>query len=197
MKALVQNSNERSWVPGVFKQKCNEPRSYLVEMSKGNLLRRNGSKKFNFTNNNDSGNDASVLQPTVETSVQPGGTETSLKDQTNLTYVRKHLFYNHRGMTAEEATCCVLEEQLPALKAAKDKGELRVDSIDVFCEYNVFDVEQSKRILQAGRKNGLLINFHAEELHPLKSAEVSVVRSIHKTLFAVTINPHYGNGDSD
>ncbi|XP_064097376.1 probable imidazolonepropionase [Macrobrachium nipponense] len=77
-----------------------------------------------------------------------------------------------RGLTAEEATRCVVEEQLPALKRARESGELQVDSIDVFCEHNVFDVNQTRRILEAGRKDGLLLNFHAEELHPLKSAEM-------------------------
>ncbi|XP_068234016.1 probable imidazolonepropionase [Palaemon carinicauda] len=77
-----------------------------------------------------------------------------------------------RGLTAEEATRRVLEEQLPALKKARESGELQVDSIDVFCEHNVFDVDQTRRILEAGKRDGLLINFHAEELHPLKSAEM-------------------------
>ncbi len=36
----------------------------------------------------------------------------------------------------------------------------------------VFDVEQTRRILQAGRDIGLAINFHAEELNLLHGAEV-------------------------
>ena len=52
-------------------------------------------------------------------------------------------------------------------------GELVVDNIDVFCEKGVFDVDQSRRILQAGLDAGLAINFHGEELNRLHSAEVS------------------------
>ncbi|XP_071526582.1 probable imidazolonepropionase [Panulirus ornatus] len=77
-----------------------------------------------------------------------------------------------KGLTTEEATRRVVEQQLPAVKAAMDAGELKVDSIDVFCERGVFDVDQSRRILQAGQREGLLINFHADELHPLKGAEM-------------------------
>ncbi|XP_037779853.1 probable imidazolonepropionase isoform X2 [Penaeus monodon] len=77
-----------------------------------------------------------------------------------------------RGMTADEATRSVIEDQIPAVKAAMVSGELNVDSIDVFCEKGVFSVDQTKRILEAGKGEGLLINFHAEELHPLKSAEM-------------------------
>ncbi len=56
-----------------------------------------------------------------------------------------------------------------------DKGELHVDNIDVFCEKGVFDVEQTRQILQAGKDNGLAINFHGEEIHRLNSAEVSIL----------------------
>jgi len=33
--------------------------------------------------------------------------------------------------------------------------------IDVFCEKGVYDVDQSRRILEAGRLAGLRLNFHA------------------------------------
>jgi imidazolonepropionase-like amidohydrolase len=52
---------------------------------------------------------------------------------------------------------------------------LSVENIDVFCEKSVFDTEQSRRILQAGKEIGLRINFHGDELNPMKSAEVSQV----------------------
>ena len=52
-------------------------------------------------------------------------------------------------------------------------GRLKVDNIDVFCELGVFDVDQTRRILEEGKRIGLQINFHGDELHPLKAAEVS------------------------
>lgn len=51
-------------------------------------------------------------------------------------------------------------------------GEIHVNNIDVFCEKGVFDLESTRRILQAGKDIGLQINFHGDELHPMKSAEV-------------------------
>ena len=51
-------------------------------------------------------------------------------------------------------------------------GDLHVDNIDVFCEKGVFDLEQSRAILKAGKEAGLNVNFHGDELHPLNGAEV-------------------------
>ncbi|KAK8788891.1 hypothetical protein V5799_021335 [Amblyomma americanum] len=45
------------------------------------------------------------------------------------------------------------------------EGTLNVENIDVFCEKGVFDVDSSRKILQAGRQAGLRLNFHAEELN--------------------------------
>lgn len=80
----------------------------------------------------------------------------------------------YSDLTAEEAVDDVIEVQLPAIKKEIIEGKLTVDNIDVFCETGVFDVEQSRKILKAGIDHGLLVNFHAEELTPLKGAEVSL-----------------------
>ncbi|ELU03653.1 hypothetical protein CAPTEDRAFT_166960 [Capitella teleta] len=77
-----------------------------------------------------------------------------------------------KGSTAAEATEDVISNQLPQIKALMDSGDLNVDNIDVFCEQGVFDVDQTKRILEAGVEAGLAINFHGEELHQLNSAEM-------------------------
>ena len=44
----------------------------------------------------------------------------------------------------------------------------------MFCEKGVFGLEETRRILQAGKAAGLAINFHGDELHPMKAAEVKV-----------------------
>jgi imidazolonepropionase len=44
---------------------------------------------------------------------------------------------------------------------------------DVFCEKGVFEIEESERILEAGKANGLIPRFHADELFPLGGAELS------------------------
>jgi hypothetical protein len=53
-----------------------------------------------------------------------------------------------------------------------EQKELDVHNIDVFCEQGVFDVEQSRAILESGKSVGLKINFHGDELNPLNSVEV-------------------------
>ncbi|UFJ39506.1 imidazolonepropionase [Brevibacillus humidisoli] len=44
---------------------------------------------------------------------------------------------------------------------------------DVFCERGVFTPEQSRRILEAGRKHGLLPKIHADEIEPYEGAELA------------------------
>lgn len=77
-----------------------------------------------------------------------------------------------RTKTADEATDDILTNHIPELRRLITDGTLTVDNIDVFCERGVFDVTQSRRILEAGKALGLNINFHGDELHPTKSAEV-------------------------
>src|SRR5690606_9948628 len=44
---------------------------------------------------------------------------------------------------------------------------------DVFCEKGVFTPEQSKRILEAGIKHGLLAKIHADEIESYAGAELA------------------------
>ena len=60
---------------------------------------------------------------------------------------------------------------------------LVVDNVDVFCELGVFDVDQTRRILEAGQTIGLEANFHGEELHCLHSAEVIRKRKNYLIIF--------------
>ena len=45
--------------------------------------------------------------------------------------------------------------------------KIRVENIDVFCEKGVYELDDSRRILEAGMKHGLALNFHGEELNYL------------------------------
>ncbi|XP_075284196.1 putative imidazolonepropionase isoform X5 [Opisthocomus hoazin] len=80
--------------------------------------------------------------------------------------------FSERGKTATEAADDIINNHLPKLKELKLSGEIDVDNIDVFCEKGVFDLETTRRILQAGKDTGLQMNFHGDELHPMKAAEL-------------------------
>jgi imidazolonepropionase len=43
----------------------------------------------------------------------------------------------------------------------------------VFCEKGVFERDDSRRILEAGARAGLKINFHGDELHPMQSGDLA------------------------
>ncbi|CAK8688991.1 unnamed protein product [Clavelina lepadiformis] len=77
-----------------------------------------------------------------------------------------------KGSTADETTDDVISKQIPAIKAEMEMGKLHVDNIDVFCEKGVFDIMQTRRILEEGVKAGWRINFHGDELNPMKAAEL-------------------------
>uniref|UniRef100_A0A5G2R936 Probable imidazolonepropionase n=1 Tax=Sus scrofa TaxID=9823 RepID=A0A5G2R936_PIG len=76
-----------------------------------------------------------------------------------------------KGKTAPEAADDIIHSH-PKLQELGRNGEIRVDNIDVFCEKGVFDLEATRRILQSGKDAGLQINFHGDELHPMKAAEL-------------------------
>lgn len=62
----------------------------------------------------------------------------------------------------------VVEDQLPAV-ASQGIAEF----CDVFCEEGVFDVDQSRRILQAGREYGLEPKIHAEEFSHIGGTQLA------------------------
>ncbi|OLS40373.1 imidazolonepropionase [Bacillus sp. MRMR6] len=44
---------------------------------------------------------------------------------------------------------------------------------DVFCEHGVFSPEQSRLILEAGKRHGLIAKIHADEIEPYEGAELA------------------------
>ena len=55
----------------------------------------------------------------------------------------------------ETATTDVINNQLEQVMRSVKAGELQVENIDVFCEKGVFEIDQSRKILEAGRAAGL------------------------------------------
>jgi imidazolonepropionase len=62
----------------------------------------------------------------------------------------------------------IIQEMLP-LVAKRRLAEF----CDVFCEKGVFEIEESRRILQCAKKHGLGIKLHADEFAPLGGAELA------------------------
>lgn len=72
------------------------------------------------------------------------------------------------GMETDSYVESVVSEQLPAVA---DQGI--AEFCDVFCEEGVFDVEQSRRILEAGQEYGLDAKIHAEEFSHIGGAQLA------------------------
>lgn len=62
----------------------------------------------------------------------------------------------------------IIDEMIPAVV-----NEGAAEFCDVFCEKGVFDIEQSRRILQAAKEAGMKIKLHADEIVPLGGAELA------------------------
>ncbi len=68
----------------------------------------------------------------------------------------------------DEFVDLILNEMIPAVAARK-----LAEFCDVFCEKGVFNVEQSRRILQTAKKHGLMPRIHADEITGLGGAELA------------------------
>lgn len=55
----------------------------------------------------------------------------------------------------------------------KVKEEQLAEFADIFCEKNVFSIEQSRRFLQAAKDMGFKLKIHADEIYPLGGAELA------------------------
>ncbi len=59
----------------------------------------------------------------------------------------------------------IIDEMLPLIKA-----EGLADSCDIFCEKDVFTIEQARKLLSAAKKIGMEVKIHADEVHDLGGA---------------------------
>ena len=71
-----------------------------------------------------------------------------------------------KGYSTDDYVNIVIDEMLPQVK------DLAM-FCDVFCEKGVFNVEQSRRILEAGKKYGLIPKIHADEIVDTGSASLA------------------------
>ncbi|MBD3348170.1 MAG: imidazolonepropionase [Candidatus Eisenbacteria bacterium] len=84
------------------------------------------------------------------------------------TFLGAHEFPDEWREDREGYVSLIVDEMIPAVAS-----ESLAAYCDVFCEEGVFTVEQSRRILTAGRSAGLEPKLHADELHPYGAAELA------------------------
>ncbi len=95
-----------------------------------------------------------------------------LNDETDLSYVPTLLGAHaipleFKGRT-EDYVDMVIHKMIP--KVAEER---MAEFCDVFCEDGAFNVDQSRRILQAARKAGLKLRVHADQLKKGSGAELA------------------------
>lgn len=79
----------------------------------------------------------------------------------------------YKGQTDEYVTF-VIEEMIPAVIAlAREQGR-PLPFVDVFCEKGVFDVAQTRRILEAGSAAGMPLKVHVDEFVGLGGTRLAV-----------------------
>lgn len=71
----------------------------------------------------------------------------------------------YAGRTGEYCDL-IIREMLPAVKG-------KAKFFDIFTEKNVFEIEDSRRLLQAAREAGFDLKLHADEIVPLGGAELA------------------------
>jgi imidazolonepropionase len=84
------------------------------------------------------------------------------------TFLGAHAIPPEFSNNPEDYVRLVIDEMLPKV-AEKGAAEF----CDVFCERGVFNLDQSRRILSAGKKLGLRPKLHADEMSPLGGAELA------------------------
>ena len=84
------------------------------------------------------------------------------------TFLGAHAIPNEYRDRPDDYVDLVVEEMIPAVAERK-----LAEFCDVFCEKGVFNVEQSKKILLAGKEYGLLPKIHADEMSWLGGAELA------------------------
>lgn len=84
------------------------------------------------------------------------------------TFMGAHAIPKSYEKDSEKFVDIIIKDMLPKV-AEKDLASF----CDVFCEEGVFTIDQSRRILLAGKELGLEAKIHADEIKPLGGAELA------------------------
>lgn len=75
---------------------------------------------------------------------------------------------------ADDFTAMIVQEMIPAVMEWKTKRWDDKLFCDVFCETIAFSVEQSRRILEAGKTAGMALKIHSDEFEPLGGTRLAI-----------------------
>jgi imidazolonepropionase len=64
-----------------------------------------------------------------------------------------------KGLNSKQATKDIIENQIPTLQKLKKEGKISPQNIDVFFEKGIFELEETREILLAGKKNRIITKF--------------------------------------
>lgn len=84
------------------------------------------------------------------------------------TFLGAHAIPEKYSKNSDAFVDILINEMIPEVSS---KGLAKY--CDVFCEEGVFSIDQSRAILNAGKRNGLLPKIHADEIRPLGGAELA------------------------
>lgn len=84
------------------------------------------------------------------------------------TFMGAHAVPEEYKDNPDEFVNLVCDEMIPVI-SERNLAEFN----DVFCEKDVFDVEQSRKILEEGKRYGLTPKVHADEITPLGGAKLA------------------------
>ncbi|WP_291633438.1 imidazolonepropionase [Clostridium sp.] len=84
------------------------------------------------------------------------------------TFMGAHALPKEYKMDREAYIGYIINKMIPYISENK-----LAEFIDCFCEKGVFSVEECRRILKAGKKAGLNIKVHADEVETVKAAELA------------------------
>ena len=73
-----------------------------------------------------------------------------------------------KGMEKEAYIASILQD----LTGIREKT--KAEFFDVFCEKNVFEIEDTQKLLEAANRHGFKLKLHADEIVPLGGAELAV-----------------------
>ena len=84
------------------------------------------------------------------------------------TFLGAHAVPKEYKEDREEYIRILCEEMIPAVAA-----EHLAQFCDVFCETGVFSAEESRKILEAGKKYGMIPKIHADEIDPIGGSQLT------------------------